>query len=90
MGALLVLIGIFVAVIVAPIRLFQIYRRAMRSTAPSTDLPEARVESRMGAVMRSGAAARRVRLALRTAVFRGLVPAWLVALALMLVGVWLA
>ena len=89
MGALLVLFGIGLAVIGAPILLFREYRRELavsRADRPALPAPQGALD----AVVRSGDAARDHRLALRAGVMRGLVPAWAVGLALMLLGVYLA
>lgn len=92
MGALLVLLGIMVAVIAAPVLLFQEYRRQLAAGRADAagGLPPARVEGMHASLVRSGEAARSHRLALQAAVYRRLVPAWAIGLALMLLGVLLA
>ena len=89
MGALLALLGIGLAVIGAPILLFREYRRALvASRADRPALPPA--DGMREALVRSGEAADDHRLALRAGIIRGLVPAWAIAVGLILLGVFLA
>ena len=89
MGVLLVLLGIGLSVLGAPILLFREYRRALAaSRADRPALPPA--DGALEALIRSGDVARDHRLALRAGLYRGLVPAWAVALCLILLGVLLA
>jgi hypothetical protein len=88
MGPLLVLLGIGVAVIGAPIMLVIEYRRQLSMVA-ETDrgMPVAQLTGALAEIARSGAYARRHHLALRAGVFRRLVPAWAAGLAMILLGV---
>lgn len=89
MGALLALLGIGLAVIGAPVLLFREYRRALAvSRADRPALPPA--DGVREALVRSGEAAADHRLALHAGIIRGLVPAWAVAVVLILLGVYLA
>lgn len=89
MGALLVLFGIGLAVIGAPILLFREYRRELAaSRVDRPALPPA--DGALEGLIRSGEVARNHRLALRAGIIRGLVPAWAIAVGLMLLGVYLA
>lgn len=87
MAPLLVILGMLVAVIGAPIALFGVYRVELRAArAPRGALPAARVEGAGAALTRSGWTARRHRDALRAGVTRGLLPAWSIGLVLLLLG----
>lgn len=87
MGVAIVLVGMFLALIGAPVQLIRTYRKELALARTEQErVPEARVVGMRGEVARSGATARRHRVALTTAIFRGLLPVWFLALALILAG----
>jgi hypothetical protein len=89
MGPLLVLLGIGLVVIGAPILLFREYRRELvASRVDRPALPPA--DGILEALVRSGEAAGDHRLALGAGIIRGLVPAWAIGLGLILLGVFLS
>lgn len=90
MSVLLVFLGIVTVLIGGPVMLFKQYRRALREAAHvdgNDRLPQARVHSTVADIRSEGNAIARQRQALRRGVFRGLLPAWVLGLVLLLLGV---
>ena len=90
MSVLLVFFVIVTVLIGGPVMLFKQYRRAVRQiddASGAVRLPPARVHSGLAEVRSERNAIARQRLAFRAGVFRGLLPAWVVGLVLLLLGV---
>ena len=90
MGGILALLGTAIILIGGPVKMFKQYRRALRKhdAASGADrLPQAQLRGAIPEIRIERDALARQRHALQAGIFRGLLPAWLMGLLLLLLAI---